>query len=92
MATSQVTVGKRPGNVIARRLDDVAALPAPGTTWEWSAVDCGQGTMQILRDSGLISRDRETGEWRTSRRLARYVGERHDVELGRSGQATLAEF
>lgn len=85
MAKNQTTIGRRPAMVTRTRADDMKTIPAPGTVWEWSAVGAGSGTLQILRNCGLIKS--KANGWETTRLLARFVSERRDYDLDSAGQA-----
>lgn len=83
-----VRIGKKPAMIVHHRLDEIRELPAPGVSWRWSRVETSQGTLQILRDSGLIT-DVDDGRWRTSGRLAEFLEERHGIELRRQTRLTV---
>lgn len=83
-----VTVGRSVANVIHRRLSEVQELPAPGAEWSWTRVPVSQSTLQHLKTADLIVQV-EPGTWRTSRRLAWFLRERHDVELRRQTRVTV---
>lgn len=84
-----VTVGRKPAMIICRRLSEVSELPPPGVEWRWARVPVGQGTLQHLRDAGLIVQD-SPGTWRTNKKLARFLDEQHDVDL--TGQMRVTVF
>lgn len=79
--TEAPVVGRSAGNVIARHLDGIADLPAPGDVFNWGDVETSHGTLIKLREASLITQS-QTGEWVTTRRLAQYCEIRHYVTLG----------
>lgn len=81
------TIGRSVALTVYSRATDVAALPGPGTVWQWDAVDVPGGTLQILRDADLVARTE--GGWETTRRLAQFMEKRHGMELDAGGQARL---
>lgn len=82
-------IGRSTALQVYSRQREIVDLPAPGTVWEWDSVGTSQGTLQVLRDAHLITNVPDAqGEWQTTRRLARFLADRHNIDLA-AGQQQL---
>ena len=90
---SEITLSRSEAMVVTSNLHELRNLPAPGTEWGWGEVtgdDDGDVAERVLRRLGDVAVERvDAGRYRTRRRFAEYLEEKHRIELDIRGQSTL---